>query len=198
MGVIIMVRYPNAASGIKKVFLAKVIAIVGVVLAFIPLLGIFLGLGCSIAACILNIMGIMEASKDDEGYHSALVFTVASVIVSAIKVFVSSGSAFAKVLSYADDIFQILVLFYVCTTTARLLGNAGNMALSAKGDRVWNINKTCLIIIVVCAVLAFIPLVNILAALTSIIVALVMLYASIVYLVFLYQSGEYLSLNTNF
>ena len=31
-----MVKYPNAASGIKKVFLAKIIGVIGVPLAFIP------------------------------------------------------------------------------------------------------------------------------------------------------------------
>mgnify|MGYP000755609863 CR=1 FL=1 len=34
-----MVKYPNAASGIKKVFLAKIIGVIGVPLAFIPGIG---------------------------------------------------------------------------------------------------------------------------------------------------------------
>ena len=37
-----MVKYPNAASGIKKVFLAKIIGVIGVPLAFIPGIGALL------------------------------------------------------------------------------------------------------------------------------------------------------------
>ena len=37
-----MVKYPNAASGIKKVFLAKLIGVIGVPLAFIPGIGALL------------------------------------------------------------------------------------------------------------------------------------------------------------
>jgi len=45
---------------------------------------------------------------------------------------------------------------------------------------------------------AFIPILNILAAFTTLVVLVVTIYASVVYLIYLYQSGQYLSLNTNF
>lgn len=47
-----MVKYPNAASGIKKVFLAKIIGVIGVPLAFIPGMGALLLMTCTIAATI--------------------------------------------------------------------------------------------------------------------------------------------------
>lgn len=59
-----MVKYPNAASGIKKVFLAKIIGVIGVPLAFIPGMGALLLMTCTIAATIFNVWGILEASKD--------------------------------------------------------------------------------------------------------------------------------------
>ena len=127
-----MVKYPNAASGIKKVFLAKIIGVIGVPLAFIPGIGALLLMTCTVAATIFNVWGILEASKDHNG------------------------------------------------------------------DHVWNVNKTCLIVMAVCLVVAFIPILNILAAITSLIVAVVTIYASVVYLIYLYQSGQYLSLNTHF
>lgn len=45
-----MVKYPNAASGIKKVFLAKIIGVIGVPLAFIPGIGALLLMTCTVAA----------------------------------------------------------------------------------------------------------------------------------------------------
>ena len=43
-----MVKYPNAASGIKKVFLAKIIGVIGVPLAFIPGIGALLLMTCTV------------------------------------------------------------------------------------------------------------------------------------------------------
>lgn len=192
-----MVKYPNAASGIKKMFLSRMVGIIGVVLAFIPAVGPLLTLACAIAATIFNVWGILEASKDHNGYQTALVFTVADLIFTVVRTFISDG-AVSSVLAFAGDVMEIAVLYYICKTTGELLRDLKNYGLADKGDRVWNINKTCLIIMAVCLVVAFIPILNILAALTSLIVAVVTIYAAVVYLIYLYQSGQYLSLNTNF
>lgn len=192
-----MVKYPNAASGIKKMFLSRMVGIIGVVLAFIPSIGPFFTLVCAIAATIFNVWGILEASKDHNGYQTALVFTVADLIFTVVRTFISDG-AVSSVLAFAGDVMEIAVLYYICKTTGELLSDLKNYGLADKGDRVWNINKTCLIIMALCLVVAFIPILNILAAITSLIVAVVTIYAAVVYLIYLYQSGQYLSLNTNF
>ncbi|WP_294450780.1 hypothetical protein [uncultured Ruminococcus sp.] len=192
-----MVKYPNAASGIKKMFLSRMVGIIGVVLAFIPFIGPFFTLVCAIAATIFNVWGILEASKDHNGYQTALVFTVADLIFTVVRTFISDG-AVSSVLAFAGDVMEIAVLYYICKTTGELLSDLKNYGLADKGDRVWNINKTCLIIMALCLVVAFIPILNILAAITSLIVAVVTIYAAVVYLIYLYQSGQYLSLNTNF
>lgn len=67
-----MVKYPNAASGIKKVFLAKIIGVIGVPLAFIPGIGALLLMTCTVAATIFNVWGILEASKDHNGIRQLL------------------------------------------------------------------------------------------------------------------------------
>ncbi|WP_302211253.1 hypothetical protein [uncultured Ruminococcus sp.] len=192
-----MVKYPNAASGIKKMFLSRMVGIIGVVLAFIPSIGPFFTLVCAIAATIFNVWGILEASKDHNGYQTALVFTVADLIFTVVRTFISDG-AVSSVLAFAGDVMELAVLYYICKTTGELLRDLKNYGLADKGDRVWNINKTCLIIMALCLVVAFIPILNILAAITSLVVAVVTIYAAVVYLIYLYQSGQYLSLNTNF
>ena len=196
-----MVKYPNAASGIKKVFLAKIIGVIGVPLAFIPGIGALLLMTCTVAATIFNVWGILEASKDHNGYQTALVFTVADLIFSIVDTFIDNN-AISSVLSFAGNVMNIAVLYYICKSTGDLLRDVKNYGLANKGDHVWdhvwNVNKTCLIVMAVCLVVAFIPILNILAAITSLIVAVVTIYASVVYLIYLYQSGQYLSLNTNF
>lgn len=44
-------------------FLAKIIGVIGVPLAFIPGIGALLLMTCTVAATIFNVWGILEASK---------------------------------------------------------------------------------------------------------------------------------------
>ena len=100
-----MVKYPNAASGIKKVFLAKIIGVIGVPLAFIPGIGTLLVMTCTIAATIFNVWGILEASKDHNGYQTALVFTLADLIFSIVDTFIDN-TAISSVLSFAGNVMN--------------------------------------------------------------------------------------------
>jgi uncharacterized membrane protein len=113
-----MVKYPNAASGIKKVFLAKIIGVIGVPLAFIPGIGALLLMTCTVAATIFNVWGILEASKDHNGYQTALVFTVADLIFSIVDTFIDN-TAISNVLSFAGNVMNIAVLYYICRRTAQ-------------------------------------------------------------------------------
>ena len=58
-----MVKYPNAASGIKKVFLAKIIGVIGVPLAFIPGIGALLLMTCTVAATIFTYGEYLKLQK---------------------------------------------------------------------------------------------------------------------------------------
>ena len=72
-----MVKYPNAASGIKKVFLAKIIGVIGVPLAFIPGIGALLLMTCTVAATIFNVWGIRSEEHTSElQSHSLISYAV--------------------------------------------------------------------------------------------------------------------------
>ena len=144
---------------------------------------------CTVAATIFNVWGILEASKDHNGYQTALVFTVADLIFSIVDTFIDN-TAISNVLSFAGNVMNIAVLYYICKSTGELLRDVEELRACKQGDHVWNVNKTCLIVMAVCLVVAFIPILNILAAITSLIVAVVTIYASVVYLIYLYQSGS--------
>lgn len=124
-----MVKYPNAASGIKKVFLAKIIGVIGVPLAFIPGIGELLLMTCTVAATIFNVWGILEASKDHNGYQTALVFTVADLIFSIVDTFIDN-TAISSVLSFAGNVMNIAVLYYICKSTGDLLRDMKNYGLA--------------------------------------------------------------------
>lgn len=109
---------------------------------------------------------------------------MADLIFSIVDTFIDN-TAISSVLSFAGNVMNIAVLYYICKSTGDLLRDVKNYGLANKGDHVWNVNKTCLIVMAVCLVVAFIPILNILAAITSLIVAVVTIYASVVYLIYL-------------
>ena len=73
----------------------------------------------------------------------------------------------SNVLSFAGNVMNIAVLYYITKSTGELRArDVKNYGLAnRRGDHVWNVNKTCLIVMAACLVVAFIPILNILAVL---------------------------------
>lgn len=90
---------------------------------------------CTVAATIFNVWGILEASKDHNGYQTALVFTVADLIFSIVDTFIDNN-AISSVLSFAGNVMNIAVLYYICKSTGDLLRDVKNYGLANKGDHV--------------------------------------------------------------
>lgn len=192
-----MNNYPNAANGLKKIFYSQLLAIAGVILCVIPLINIA-GMIILIASVILEIIGIKEAAKDDEGYGNAFLLTIANLALTVIQLPFDSNGVVYKLIDIANDVIQVVILYLICKTTSMLLRRMNNGLLADKGDKVIKINIYCIIISFVCGILSIIPIINILAAIAMIVVLIVSIYAAVVYVIFLKQSGEYLGYVNNF
>ena len=99
--------YQNAKSGIGKIFIAQILSLICVPLAFafgliavyaiffpvfatVAIITIVLLYVLIIAAFVLNLLGIITASKDNYTFHDALVFTIIGVIISVISNIIKS------------------------------------------------------------------------------------------------------------
>ena len=69
---------------------------------------------------------------------------MADLIFSIVDTFIDN-TAISNVLSFAGNVMNIAVLYYICKSTGELLRDVKNYGLANKGDHVWNVNKTCLI-----------------------------------------------------
>jgi hypothetical protein len=56
--------YPNAAQGLKLLFIGEIVAIVGAILSLVPVLGPILIVGSE----VLILLGLYKAGTDDQGY----------------------------------------------------------------------------------------------------------------------------------
>lgn len=182
-----MRSYPNAAGGVKLILYAQVLAILAIALAFIPVVGPVL----AVLAGVAVLVGLSKASADDSGYHAALVLNVANIVVNVVSAFFS-GRLVGSILSIVSALLSMAVLYLVCTTTGNLLYSKGQNKLSDMGRLVWLINLACTVVSVVLSILMLLPVIRILAALLSVVLALVEVLGLLLYMYFLYKSSQVL------
>ena len=180
-------RYPNAANGLRLMFVGQILMIVGVLLAWVPLVGALL----IIAAPIVELVGVYKAGADDENYRGTLVFVALVLMVNFISGFKGEGFL-GSILDMVSEVLNLMVVFSVCNTTSNLLHSIGQEALSQRGTTVIKIYTACTAVSIVCQVLGIIPIINIAAALVAGISGLVMVVGYVMYLLFLNGSSKVL------
>ena len=172
-------QYALAGRGLKNVFIGQILCI----LSFFPFVGPIL----AIIGLVLNLVGLNTASQAHPGYKTAFTVAIVSIVVSILSIFLSF-------LSIVTTILGLVMVYYICTTSAELLGAKGDAYQAAKGLSVWKLYLGCTVVTVVCLLLAFIPIINIFAAIVSVIAAIVLLVAGILYVIFLYKAQESLQM----
>ena len=147
-------RFPNAAKGVKKLFNAEIIALIAAVVGGV---GLILGLiGASneidkstgttliavsgallivagiaiLIAGIMNIVGFLQAAKDEEGIKRAVLCTLFSALLAAVATFFENQTGFlgglGTVLSSIATVLNMLVALFMI---------GGLMNLSEKCNR---------------------------------------------------------------
>lgn len=179
--------YPNAAQGLRLMFLGRMVMIAGLLVSWVPFVGSLL----MIASPVLELVGIYKAGDDDENYRGALVF--AALVLAANFIAGLLGEGFLRfALEAAASVLNLLMVYSVCTTTSNLLHSVGQEALSQRGRDIIKIYTACVAVSLVCTVLGVIPIVNIAAALVSGLSSLVLLAGYVMYLLFLNGSSKVL------
>ena len=88
-------NYPSAAGGLKNMFVAQILVLVGGVLTVVGAVGAVFTLGLSailllpasllmLVGGILEFWGLYKASADDQGYRGALLFVVVGVVLGIV------------------------------------------------------------------------------------------------------------------
>ena len=189
-----MIRFPNAAKGLKMMFTAEIISIVGAVLSCIPFINI-VGIIIGLVGLVLTLLGLLSAKIDESGFDQAFVFTVVNIGIGVVEIFIRDVAIISSLFSLASTVISYLIIYKVLTSTSYLLRNVGDNATANDGDTIWGLIKICLILSVVVGVISLIPLlgaiIGVIGALVELIIELV---ADIKYLIFLNKSGNRLSM----
>lgn len=165
----------TVSKALKWIFIAGILSL----LSFIPLVGAILAL----IGFILNLIALYGASKLENGYHTAFVLTIVGIVVSVLALF--SKGIFASIVGIVSTVVSLGILYFVITTTCKLLEAKGANDVAERGAKVWKINLICTVAAVVLLLLAFVPA---LAVVLAVVVTIVEIVATILYLIFLYKS----------
>ena len=150
-------RFPNAFRGVKKIWLAELLMLLAVVLGIVLLIVVatnstmegeqvivnkaavqtpaaILGIGAALIALlgfILNLVGLINARKDEAAFKVALFVTGLGIIAAAIGAIWSSNERLNDWMDTLITIFSMFASYYVLTGIANLADQMPDPATKA-------------------------------------------------------------------
>ena len=137
-------KFPNAAKGVKKLFSAEILYLLSVILigvvsvitviinnkmtnvsnavAVLILVGFIAGGVLAVIAFILQIVGLVQASRDERAFKGVILLTVFGIIVSIIGTFFSKDSFVNSLSTTINSVVSVISIVLI------ILG-IGNMSL---------------------------------------------------------------------
>ncbi len=160
-------KFPNAAKGVKKIFTAEILNLIGTIVMVIAAIvvaigaagaagaqteeGIALALGggmmvalifiavymiLAIIAYIMNLVGIINASKDETNFKSALIFLIVGIVTTIlVAVFRNNPVVYSMLLSLGN-LMNVFVNIFVIAGGVKLADRLNRGDVSTKGTNV--------------------------------------------------------------
>ncbi len=176
-------RYPNAAKGVSRIFSAEILNLIfGILItvsgvcalltnyaekagtevekipAFWIMTGSFLVGGVlKLISIIMNIVGISNASKDEENFKNALLFLVLGMIATAgsitVSVLVKESEMTTGILDSIAKLLEVFVYIFVVSGIVKLADRYNRGDISAAGT---NVLKILILVNVIVLIAGFI------------------------------------------
>ena len=196
-------QFPNALEGVKKIYKAEIIALIGAILGFVAALlslvgaqsgslGGLAGAGILIIAMsvlfiiafIMNIVGLNKAKPDEENFKNALYMVFAGIVLSIVVGATQEGTLIHTLGESLSNICNLLVNYLVATALLNLANRLGDAAVAQKAKSVRSLLTVVWIIALVLQVLGdtFTSKAGMIAVILALIASVIEIIAYIVYL----------------
>lgn len=198
-----MVKFKNAAKGLKQVFVAQFLAIFGGIAGGLVLTPAFsdndaakaifglVGIGLMIAALVVELVGLHAAGKDNASFKLAFSIALATLFVGLLVGVMSIimpdtfGSEVAKrVISIISAVLEIIGIYCVYRGIGELAAARGEDKLASTAHVLWNIVMITLVGVIVVSIFALLGAVTV-AGILAIVVLILGLVSDVAYLVLL-------------
>lgn len=150
--------YPNAHDGIKKLRTAEFIILISAIVSLIMSVIVMASSGAAksgglkegtiatlavllaivgvlaLIAFIINLVGLSRASKDEESFKKALLFTLAGIVVSVLSSAFSKKAVLSGVFDVIGDFLSIVIFIMVVRGIISLAKKVGDDEMITKGN----------------------------------------------------------------
>ncbi len=210
-------RFPNAAKGVSRIFLAEILKLIAAAATLIGAFMVFMAIGSgaggngtaslssgigalgllsaagvlSILGFILNIVGIVNASKDEESFKTALICLVIGIVTSIISGFFANNPTLASICNIASEILNLVVTIMVIIGIMRLAERLHNPAISAKASTQLKLIVAINVLALICNIIVTFMggrAASVIASILAIVAAVLSIIQYILYLIFLSQA----------
>lgn len=177
--------YPNAAAGLKTVYQAKLVGLISIVPVFFPIIQVFAAAALLVAG-ILTLIGLYQCRRDDSGCRTAFTLVIVQLVTNLLSRFIPG--IIGTIFLLATDVLGLASLYFVYTTTNRLLKTVGAEGrITDRGVLVWRLNVICTAILIVCELLQALSsdIATVFAGFLAIFALIAQLVGSILYILYL-------------
>ena len=206
-------QFPNALEGVKKIYKAEIIALIGAIVGFVAAvlglvgaqsgsLGGLAGAGILIIAMsvlfiiafIMNIVGLNKAKPDEENFKNALYMVFAGIVLSIVVGATKDGTLIHTLGESLSNICNLLVNYLVATALLNLANRLGDAAVAQKAKTVRTLLTIVWIIALVLQVIGntFTAKAGTIAFILVLIASVIEIIAYIIYLVLLSKARRML------
>lgn len=186
-------NFTLAGKGLKYLFLAQILTLVAAVVAIVPVLGGVVVTVLAIVVEILSIVGPYTARNAHPNFKTAFYLAVAYLVVGLISIKPNGFPVFiflAGLMSIVKTVISFAFVYSVCTASEPLLEAKGDGELARRSVTIWKLFAGCILVTLVCALVSWIPLLNILAVVAKVVAAIVQLVAYVLLIIFYYKASK--------
>ena len=174
-------KFTNAFEGIKKIFIAEILALIAsvcltITLAFTALgyvsaktlstTGAVASLGgmaffgiisavIAIIAFVLKIMGVNKASMDEPAFKIVLYLIIGGIAVSILGGFIPNNTV-KSIFSVISDVVSLAITIYIIQGIKNLAAKLNNNEMITKGDTIYKIIIAIYAIIILARIITLI------------------------------------------
>ncbi len=153
-------KFPNAAKGIKKLFTAEVLYLISVILiglgtifalvsqsseglAVVILSSVAVGGIIAIVALVLQIVGVIQASKDEASFKGVIYVTLFGIAVSVVASLLSAlfrdNAILPSISNLVSSIVSVISTVLIILGICNLMNQIGKQDLVVKGGKILRI-----------------------------------------------------------
>ena len=153
-------KYPNASVGIRRIFISEIIALIASVITVIcsvifmacyeapelivaveiTSIAMLAALAVFVFSYILNIIGIVRATKDEPAFRVSMIAIIAALVITVLELFFFEGNQLVTfILEIAADVAEFFLVHYIIHGIMHISEHLGRSDISKKGKNIFTV-----------------------------------------------------------